>query len=309
MTISRTIRVDAPAPLLAALQRAFTNHKRATLKQYLKHRCIFVNGQAVTRHDYALAPGDEIRVEVDKKTRPDVTLASGLRIVYEDDAFMVVHKPPGMISVPDKVNRRDTALDEVNAYLAAVPGDRRGRAHVVHRLDRHTSGLLLFARTAQARAHFLDHWREVEKRYLAVIEGSLEEESGVIRSHLAEDAAMKVRVVAEGEASRLAITRFRVVKSNGRYSLVECVLETGRKNQIRVHLAGLGHPVVGDLKYGSKKNPSGRLALHAWRLSLRHPVTGKPLDCESPFPESLARLLETESEKGPQQKDRRTGRA
>ncbi|MCX7044955.1 MAG: RluA family pseudouridine synthase [Candidatus Sumerlaeota bacterium] len=319
------LTVSESSELLDFLMRLPGNHKRTTLKQWLKFRRVSVNGRTTTRHDHPLAPGDEVRINMDKHFREKVVSESGLRVVYEDEYLIVISKPAGMLSLPDEVHHGDTALDEINQYLGAQaspparrakesgprrsplgnqdmesdaqrPEPRRPRAHVVHRLDKHTSGLLIFAKTPAIRAHFLDNWRQVEKRYLAVVRGVPEPKSGVIRSHLAEDEAMRVHSVPESQDSRPASTRYRVVRWNPArsHALIECVLETGRKNQIRVHMADIGHPVVGDIKYGVQKSTSARLALHAWRMSFDHPVTGRRMEIESEFPESLARLVDSQ---------------
>lgn len=291
MANPRIVRVDAPGELLVFLLTAFPDLNRTRLKQYLKHRCVTVNGTVATRHDHTLAPGDKVGLDHGSKPRARASLPAGMKVLYEDDAFLVIHKPPGMLSVPTRDNPIGTALSAVNEYLSSVPGAGRRRVHVVHRLDKHTSGLLLFAKTARARAFFLANWKRVEKRYLAIVEGKVRPESGVMRSVLTEDKDMRVRSIEPDEEGEVAVTRYRVLKSDGRHSLVECVLETGRKNQIRVQLADLGHPILGDKKYGSPKNPCGRLALHAWRMKVPHPETGKPIYMESDYPAALQRVL------------------
>lgn len=285
-------KVSEPGELLAFLQTAYKDLNRTKIKQLLKYKCVRVNGREATRHDHPLAAGDEVEIRVDRRASSRASLPPGLHIQYEDDAFLVIHKPAGMLSVPAGENPEETALKVVTEYLSSGPETHRLRAHVVHRLDRHTSGLLVFAKSAAARAFFLDNWKRVEKRYLAIVEGLLKPEAGIMRSELKEDPDMRVRSVDGAErGSETAVTRYRVLKTGNQCSLVECILETGRKNQIRVQLSDLGHPILGDKKYGSQKNPCGRLALHAWRLRIPHPETGKIIEIESKLPESLARIL------------------
>jgi len=294
MAKPRVLRVEQETQLLPFLQESLRDQKRTKLKQLLKHGCVTVNGRAARRHDHLLVPGNEVRVEFEKKMRPESVLPPGFRVEYEDDEFLVIHKPAGMLSVPVPNQAAETALGAVNAYLTAAAGGRRRQAQVVHRLDKHTSGLLVFAKTARARAFFLDRWRRVEKIYLALVEGKPDPPTGTLRSYLKEERDMKVHTVRETDKGDIAVTRYRVVNANNHFAVVECRLDTGRKNQIRVQLAELGHPIVGDVgdrKYGSRRNPCGRLGLHAWRMRIPHPTTGKVISVESEYPDLLARIL------------------
>lgn len=300
-------RATEPAPLLAFLKSALPGCKGTTLRRYLREGRVRVNGEIVSRGVHALAPGDEIRVEASGPP-PAAALPARIepggrvRLVYQDDWLLVAEKPAGWLAVPEGPNSPPNVLDYLRRRLA---GAGRGRAksgaplpplHRVHRLDRFTSGLLILARTAEARAWFLDHWDQVEKRYLAVVAGAPHPPEGELRCYLAEDARQNVRRVEPGApGAQLAITHYATRRVAGRFALLELRLETGRRNQIRVQLADLGHPVVGDRKYGGADSPEGhalgRQALHAWRLSFPHPATGNLLRLESPFPAALARLV------------------
>ncbi len=293
MPLRRTFRVEKPCQLLDYLVETSDGARRATLKNYLKHRCVSVNGQKAVRHDHPLAPGDVVQIELDKKTRPGVTLDSGIRILYEDGDVIVIHKPTGLIAVPSEEARHGTAYNEVSAYLHSQHPGWRCRLHVVHRIDKPTSGILLFAKSSQARAWFLDNWKRVDKRYLAVVEGAPDPPAGTVRSHLTDnDETMHVSSGPQTAESRLAITHYSTLRTHGPYALVECQIETGRKNQIRVQMAEIGHPVVGDVKYGKGRGPCARLALHAWRIAFPHPRDGRRIEVESEFPRMLERLLE-----------------
>ena len=276
------------APLLAWLLDALQPMNRTRVKQMLRHGQVSVNGAATTRHDHPLQPGDRVAITREGAARPGRSLEkAGIAIVFEDDALIVIDKPAGLLTVATETERADTAFARLNAHLMA---QRQGRPFVVHRLDRDTSGLLLFARSAEVRDHLQANWSEATKTYLAVVEGAPMPAEGVVDNYLAEGRDLRVRAVREGEGGKRAVTRY-CVSARGQYTLVEVELETGRKHQIRVHLTGLGCPVIGDPVYGSASNPAGRLGLHAWRLALEHPTTGLRLEWESPLPVALQRLL------------------
>jgi len=282
--------IDTPTegPLLAWLLEALRPMNRTRVKQLLRHGLVSVNGATITRHDHPLHPGD--RVEIARTPAPSgrSLQQAGVSIILEDDALIVIDKPPGLLSVATESVRTDTAFARLNAYL----GEREaGRPFVVHRLDRETSGLLLFARNAEIRDRLQANWDKVIKTYLAVVEGRPRLVEGVVEKDLFEDRNLRVRVTRQG--GRRAVTRYRVIAESGEYTLMEIGLETGRKHQIRVHLAGIGCPVIGDPLYGKASNPAGRLGLHAWRLTLDHPITGKRLELESPLPKALRRIVFT----------------
>jgi 23S rRNA pseudouridine1911/1915/1917 synthase len=276
-------------PLLAWLLDALRPMSRTRVKQLLRHGRVFVNGVPTTRHDHPLRPGDRVTLARAHTAPPGRPLEeAGIVIVHEDDALLVIDKPPGLLTVATETERLDTAFARLNSHLAA----RGGRPFVIHRLDRDTSGLLLFARSAAVRDALQKNWDAVTKTYLAVVEGRPRPHEGVVENFLTEGRDLRVRVTRPGGRARRAATRYRVVGGRGRYTLVEVGLETGRKHQIRVHLAGLGCPVIGDPLYGAAGDPAGRLGLHAWRLALEHPTTGAPLALEAPFPAALRQLVE-----------------
>jgi 23S rRNA pseudouridine1911/1915/1917 synthase len=161
----------------------------------------------------------------------------------------------------------------------------------VHRLDRDTSGLIVFARNETVKRKLQEGWKEVEKRYYAVVEGTLVKKEGGIRSMLSETKSLKVYSGRHSDRAKLSTTKYRVVKAGREYSLLDILLETGRKNQIRVHLSDIGHPVAGDKKYGAKTDPLGRLGLHSYRLMFKHPSTGSPLSFQSKLPRKFERLI------------------
>lgn len=276
-------------PLLAWLCDVLRPMPRTRIKQLLRHGCIAVNGTPTTRFDHPLQPGDRVAVSHDRPDPAAQSLAAaGVVIVAEDEHLLVVDKPAGLLTVATASEKTDTAFARLNACLR---GRQQGRPFVVHRIDRDTSGLLLFARSTVVRDRLQADWPAVTKTYLAVVEGTPRPAEGVVENDLTEGRNLRVRVAGPGERAQWAVTRYRVVGGRGRYALVEVGLETGRKHQIRVHLAGLGCPVIGDAVYGAATDPTGRLGLHAWRLAFDHPVTGRRLELESPLPAVLRRVV------------------
>ncbi len=280
----------AEGPLLAWLLNVLRPMNRTRVKQLLRHGRVSVNGTATTRHDHLLRPGDRVVIVRAAAVVAGCSLDEvGISIVLQDDGLIVIEKPPGLLTVATAAEKIETAFARLNAYMKAR---EFGRPYVVHRLDRETSGLLLFARSAGVRDHLQATWGKVTKTYLAVVEGNPQSADGVVENFLIEGRDLHVRATVERAGAKRAVTRYRVVACRGRYTLVEVDLETGRKHQIRVHLAGLGCPVLGDPVYGTGSDPAGRLALHAHRLTLDHPTTGLRLDIESPLPAVLRKLVE-----------------
>lgn len=276
----------ADAQLLEWLLVMLAPMNRTRVKQVLRSGRVHINGTSVTRHDHTLRAGDKVAISRDAPLpAPE---ASGLAIVYEDAHIIVIDKPTGLLAVATASEKTDTAFVRLSEYLAA---HNAGRPFVVHRLDRETSGLLLFARSAEVRDQLQANWEEVTKTYLAVVEGTPRPAEGVIENYLTEGRDLRVRASKHpGPEAKRAVSRYKVRTSRAGFSLVEVTLETGRKHQIRVHMAGLGCPVAGDKMYGATANPTKRLCLHAWRLAFDHPVTALPVELESPLPAALARV-------------------
>uniref|UniRef100_A0A7C3EHG9 RluA family pseudouridine synthase n=1 Tax=Gracilinema caldarium TaxID=215591 RepID=A0A7C3EHG9_9SPIR len=213
-------------------------------------------------------------------------LPFGLEILYEDDDILVVFKPEGLLSVSAAGEKNRTAYWILNEYLR-----RRGKRQqvaVVHRLDRDTSGVMVFAKTAAMKKALMDNWDSlvVARSYVAVVEGFISEPEGTIDLPLMEDARTRVVIAPPGRGQR-AITHWKLLRSGPRFSLLSLELETGRRNQIRVHCAAIGHPIVGDPKYGSRSDPLGRLGLHAETLAFHHPRTQALLEFSVPPPASF----------------------
>jgi 23S rRNA pseudouridine1911/1915/1917 synthase len=275
---------------------------RSSVKQLLGQRRVKVGNAIQTRHDFMLQSGDIVTVSSGRGnsqlTHPK------LQIVYEDDDLIVVNKQPGLITVPATPGSRETtALSILRAYVKKQ--NARAGVFVVHRLDRETSGLLVFARSEELQHYMREYWRELvtERTYIALTEGILEPREGKITTWLTEDKRNAVVYSSPvDDGGDIAITNYKVLKTTpplpeggreGVYSLVELHLETGRTNQIRVHLASKGCPVVGDRKYGhgNESSPIDRLCLHAKVLEFIHPVTEKKVRFESPVPKEFNRVL------------------
>jgi 23S rRNA pseudouridine1911/1915/1917 synthase len=218
-------------------------------------------------------------------------LADRIRVVFEDDALIVVEKPAGLLTIATETERTRTLY----ALLREAANRKRPpeKIFIVHRLDREASGLLVFAKTIVAKERLQDQFKDhsAGRRYVAVVEGRVSPENFTIRSYLAENSAFRVYSTKKSAVGKLAVTHVRVIKANPKASLIEVRLETGRKHQIRVHLAERGHPIVGDKTYGSRSNPLHRLALHGADLEFRHPITGRSMHFEAPAPTSFDSLI------------------
>lgn len=283
-------RPDAEGGLLEFLFSAMPDRKRTTVKDYLKHRQVMVDGVVTTQWDTALSAGADVRVNTSREFQ--VFSNPRLKIVYEDDDIIVVNKGYGLLSVGTDSKRDGTAYSMLRDYVKRV--DPRQKLFIVHRLDQHTSGLMMFAKTPQAKEEMQHNWNNMvlERRYVAVVEkGAPEPAEGIVRSFLAENAEHVVYVTTDPAAGREAVTEYRTLAARGQYALVELQLATGRKNQIRVHMQQLGHPIAGDRKYGAETSPIRRLALHARTLRFVHPVTRRDMNFTTPVPASFRGLV------------------
>ncbi|MBI3999806.1 MAG: RluA family pseudouridine synthase [Candidatus Omnitrophica bacterium] len=291
----KTLVVRENSPLLPYLLKTLVDFKRNKIKNLLKFKSILVNGAVTTKHNHPLATGDKISILTDKNAKNRQLLQFGIQIVYEDDDIIVINKPAGLLTVGTEKIRERTAFYQTFEYVKQSDPRKRGRVFIVHRLDREASGLLVLAKNMGAKSFLQNNWQKFEKKYLAIVHGTPKEKSGTISSFLAENKFLSVYSGKKTEESKHAVTKYRVIKSNEKYSLIEITLETGRKHQIRVHLKDLGHPIVGDNRYSEKveanlKTPAGRLALHAYYLAFNHPVSKKRLEFKSELPESIKKL-------------------
>ncbi len=282
-------KVNETIELLAFLQQTMPESSRTKIKEVLAHN-VYVDGRKTTQYNFPLQPGME--VEIQKQGGKDRLKPRDLDIVYEDNYLFVVNKHEGLLS--SSKNAADkTVITVLNRYLEAT--HQKCTAHVVHRLDRDTSGLLLVAKNKRTAMELEEHWKETvyDRVYVAVAWGNIENDNGTIRSWLT-DGEYCVLSSPTDNGGKEAITHYTVKQRSRRYSLVELKLDTGRRNQIRVHLREMQHPVVHDPMYGYKEDlsPISRLALHAMRLCFKHPVTGKKMQFETPVPQSFLKLMQ-----------------
>lgn len=215
----------------------------------------------------------------------------GVTLLHEDRDIIVVEKPGGLLTMGTERDKSRTVHTILNEYVRKGDPRSRNRVYIVHRLDRETSGILLFAKSETAKSVLQGHWQENEKHYLTVVYGSLTQKTGMISSYLTENSAFTVYSTSDPAAGKLSHTEYTVLKEAKGFSLLDIRLLTGRKHQIRVHLSEQGHPVVGDKKYGKGNDPSGTLALHARSLSFTHPVNGRRLTFTTGIPEFFTRLI------------------
>jgi 23S rRNA pseudouridine1911/1915/1917 synthase len=284
--------VSDPAPLLPFLFAAWPEVKKTKVRQWLKYGAVTVNGRPVTKHDHPLKQGDVIAIRPEKPDPAAESLPEGMRILFEDDSILVIDKPANLLSVATDKGMEQTAYTAATDYVRQRSRKPASRVWIVHRLDRETSGVMVFARTEAAKQFLQKEWQRMEKLYVAVVEGQPPKREGTLRHHLDESQPHRVFIRAAAPDTREAVTHYRVIRTDGERTLVELRLETGRRHQIRIQTAEVGCPVAGDPKYGKQASGKGRrLALHASMLKIIHPVTGEAMTFESPLPAELAGLL------------------
>ena len=227
------------------------------------------------------------------KAPPKRFQPKGLSILYEDRDILVADKINGLLTVSNEKVREKTAYYLLNEYVRKGNQKSKNRAFIVHRLDRDTSGVIIFAKNENAKRYLQDEWQGFEKKYYAVVLGTLREKEGIITSYLAENSAHKMYSVSDPGNGKLARTGYKVLRESQRYSLLEIDLLTGRKNQIRVHLSEKGHPVAGDKKYGKKERGIKRLTLHAGSLTILHPHTKEKMTFETKVPAYFESLVDS----------------
>ena len=280
-------KVRDNAPLLEWLL-ANLSESKSKVKATLQNRGIKVNSKCVTQFDYPLRAGDKVSVSKSKKN--DLFRSRYVKIVYEDRFLVVIEKNIGILSMA----AGHSALN-VKAVLDDYFHKSRQKctAHVVHRLDRDTSGLMIYAKDMQTEQLLERDWHNIvyDRRYVAVVSGEMENDEGTIANWLKDNKAYVTYSSPVDNGGKYAVTHFHVLDRTVRHSLVEYRLETGRKNQIRVHSADIGHPVCGDLKYGNGDNPIGRLCLHAYMLCFFHPVTRERMEFITSIPHTFKQLF------------------
>ena len=283
-----TFKVTEEAQLIAFLMEKMHGISRNRAKALIVNRVVLVDNKITTHPLAELKPGQV--VQLDRSKHKHSFHNSKLDIVYEDPYLLIIDKAPGLLSMSNNT-RQETVQTILNNYLEK--GGGRNTSHLVHRLDRDTSGLMVYAKDVQTQQSLIDGWQNLvtDRRYIALVSGTMEQKEGKVQSWLTEDKRFVTHSSPVDNGGKFALTYYRVLQEGDGYSLVECELQTGRKNQIRVHMADLGHPVVGDHKYGSTDDCIRRLGLHAYMLCFRHPVTGKMLRFETPVPACFEKCL------------------
>lgn len=286
--IIETYTPEGDTTLLEFLFAAMPQRKRTNVKELLKHNQVKVNDEVVTQFNTPLSPADTVYVNLTREFPRFYNRR--LKIVYEDDDIIVANKGYGLLSMGNDKVKEGTAYSILKDYLKWV--DPRQKIFIVHRLDRDTSGLMMFAKNVESKEAMQHNWNNMvlNRTYVAVVEGNVEEDEGTIKTYLAENSKYEVYVTENPDEGQLAITRYKVLKRKNGYTLMELELDTGRKNQIRVHMKHIGHPIAGDRRYGAKSSPIHRLALHARTLRFAHPTTRREMDFSTPIPASFLKM-------------------
>lgn len=286
--VVREYPVTKPVTLMQHVTESLPDAKRTTIKQYLAHNQVAVNGRPERQFDLMLNPGDSVKINFTHEFK--VFYNRRMKIVYEDDHIIVVNKGYGLLSMGNEKKSDGTAYSLLKDYVKWA--DPRNKIFIVHRLDRDTSGLMMFAKTMEAKEKMQHNWNNMvlNRTYVAVVEGDVEEDEGTVRSYLVENSRYEVYSTDDPSKGQLAVTRFKKLQDNGALSLLELELDTGRKNQIRVHMKDMGHPISGDRKYGAGVSPLHRLALHARTLRFVHPITREIMDFSTPIPAGFLKV-------------------
>lgn len=287
--IIETYTVAEPSPLLEFLIASMPQRKRTNIKELLKHNSIKVGELVTSKFDHPLLAGDTVSVNLSREWPRFYNRR--MQLVYEDSDIIVINKGYGLLSMGNDKVKEGTAYSILKDYVKWQ--DPRNKIFIVHRLDRDTSGLMMYARNPEAKEAMQHNWNNMvlERKYLAVVEGKVDDDEGEVRSYLAENSQYEVYSTDNPDEGQLAVTRYKVLKRANGYSLLEVSLDTGRKNQIRVHMKDLGHPIAGDRKYGARTSPIHRLALHAQTLRFVHPVTRRQMSFSTPVPASFASMV------------------
>ena len=285
----KQFKVKKECELLEFLLETFSNQSRNSVKSLLSSHRVSVDGAPTSQFNFKLYPEDTVIISnapIRRKTR------SNLPIIYEDDEIIVINKPSGLLSIASDNEKNSTAYRMLSDYVQQK--DKHNRIFVVHRLDEDTSGVLMVAKNVKIQQALQNNWNDIVKKrgYYAIVEGVMEKKSDTIKSYLKKNSQNLMYSSKKVGDGQLAITHYKVIKSNDKYSLLDVNIDTGRKNQIRVHLGERGHHIIGDDKYGEPANPIKRLGLHAYELDLIHPFTGKLMKFTSPMPKEFQALFE-----------------
>jgi 23S rRNA pseudouridine1911/1915/1917 synthase len=263
----------------------YPDSPRTRIKKLLKNGVVRINNKSVTLHSHPLKPGDVVETSFHSVNAAKAGVP--FPVLYEDQHIIVVDKPAGK---PTSSTDGSTSIQDIISEYLKRQSKGKIRAFVVHRLDKEVSGILLFAKSHDVMEAIKENWNETEKHYYALVEGIPGKAEDTIKSWLIEDKSQKVHSTHETANSKFAITNYRIIKRLDKYGLLDIKTDTGRKNQIRVHLSDIGCPIVGDRKYGASNDYVRRIRLHAYSLSFPHPVDRKTMTILSPMPEGFLSL-------------------
>lgn len=283
-----SFKVDKDSELMKFLMEKMSENSRNSIKSLLTQRKIMVDNKIVSQYNAPLKVGQLVTINKTKVAKHNL---NGVTILFEDNDILVVEKERGILSIATKNEREKTAYNILKNYLKEK--NPKDKIFVVHRLDRDTSGVMIFAKSEKAQDILQTTWNDSvkERTYVALVEGNVKKDKDTIISYLAENKAFITYSTDNEEEGKKAISHYKVLKRNKNYSLLEVNIETGRKNQIRVHMQDIGHSVVGDKKYGSTKNPINRLGLHAHTIVFTHPITKEVLSFTSKIPEAFLSIF------------------
>lgn len=281
--------VSENTELMQFLLSGLPKKSRNNIKSLLAHKQVIVEGKWIKQFNHKLFPGQ--KVEIRWNRIPEERKYPGIKIIHEDDDIIIIEKEAGMLSIATDREKTKTAYSLLSSHVKSQSPDNK--IFVIHRLDRETSGLMMFAKNEMVKRQLQSNWDETisERTYLALVEGVPVKPEGTITSFLRESKALIVYSSQNPKDGQKAITHYQTMKSGNAYSMLKVNLETGKKNQIRVHMMDIGYPVAGDKKYGAKTNPIGRLGLHAWVLAFSHPITKESMRFETSIPGKFLNLV------------------
>lgn len=285
----KTWTVKNGGTILEVAASFLKDHTPTKLKSMLKHNQFAVNSMPMSQYDFEVHEGDTFSVNFDQSFQ--VFSNPRVKLVYEDEHILVINKGYGVLSMGTDTKKDGTAYSIMREYVKYH--DPRAKVFIVHRLDRDTSGLMMLAKTIEAKEAMQHNWNNMvlNRKYIAVVEGEVKQQEGVVKSCLAENSQYEVYSTDDPSKGQFAVTRYKCLKATKSYSMMEVELDTGRKNQIRVHMKDLGHPIAGDRKYGAAHSPINRLALHAQTLRFVHPITRREMNFSAPIPSGFRSLV------------------
>ena len=276
--------------LINVLRNNLKKYSKNNIKSFLSKEMVLVNNKVQTRYDYLVHKTDKINIRETKIKVPK--LKNNLNIIYEDEDIIVINKPYGLLSIATEKEKEYTLYHFVSSYLK--DRNKNNKVYIIHRLDKDTSGVVMFAKNLKTKNLFQNNWDNLIRNrcYYAVVNGTLKEKEGTIKEYLIEnDKSFMVYKTNNKKDGKLAITDYKVLKENKNYSLLDINIKTGRKNQIRVAMQGLNTPIVGDKKYGDGKSLINRMALHQYKLELFDPRTNKKIMFKAEMPTSFKKLI------------------